>query len=260
MKSAYILAFVFVFFVLSSFAQKKELKSITEHELKAHLEFIASDYMQGRDFGTPIPGLEITADYLKSQCLKMELKPGLPNFTQTVKMISVQTEKENTFIKLKNSQGEDIFQSNDILTFPGSVKNDTVVSKIVFAGYGYQNDDIGYNDFEGIDLTDKMVLIMTRNRELAIDTAKGGDLSKLEMSKLGRIFLSGAKGIIFVSDPLNTIKDWFEMVKDYASQGTFQLDGQERPEIPGNIILATTEIADAILKETEKRLKKFSGR
>jgi hypothetical protein len=257
MKSTYILAFVFVFVVLNSLAQKNELKSITEHELKAHLEFIASDYMQGRDFGTPIPGLEITADYLKSQCLKMGLKPGLPNFTQPVKMISVQTEKENTFIKLKNSLSDEVFKSNDILTFPGSVKNDTVISKIVFAGYGYQNDDFGYNDFEGIDLTDKMVLFMTRNRELAMDTAKRGDLSKMEMSKLGRIFLSGAKGIIFVPDPLNTDQGWFEMVKDYALQGTYQLDVKETQEIPGNIILATTEIADAILKETGKTLEEI---
>ena len=70
-------------------AQKKELETITEKDLKAHLEFIASDKMQGRDFFTEVPGLEITADYLKSQCIKMGLKPGGDDFFQEVEMVSV---------------------------------------------------------------------------------------------------------------------------------------------------------------------------
>jgi hypothetical protein len=257
MKSTYILAFVFVFVVLNSLAQKNELKSITEHELKAHLEFIASDYMQGRDFGTPIPGLEITADYLKSQCLKMGMKPGGVNFSQPLKMISIQTEKENTFIKLKNEIGEKVFKSDDIIIFSELAKNDTLYAKIVFAGYGYQNDEIGYNDFEGIDLNDKIVMIMTRNSEIALDTMKGEDLSKMEMAKLGRIFLSGAKAIIFIPDPMNPDNSWFEMVKDYTSQGIYQLDDDEDSGRPDNIILANTKLANAILKESGKTLEEI---
>jgi len=248
---------LFLFICTTVFAQKKELKSITDFELKTHLEFIAGDNMQGRDFGTPIPGLQITADYLKAQCFEMDLKPGLPNFTQKVKMVSIQSENENTFLKLKNENGEEVYKSNDILTFPGSVKNDTIDAKIVFAGYGYQNDDIGYNDFDGLDLTGKMVMVMTRNRELAIDTAKADDNSKMEMSKLGRIFLSGAKGIIFVPDPLNPDNSWFEMVKDYASQGTYQLETAEEFEMPGNIIIASIEVANATLKESGKTLEEI---
>ena len=249
--------FLFLFLFSTVFAQKKELKSITGFELKAHLEFISSDNMQGRDFGTPIPGLQITADYLKSQSLKMGLKPGLPNFTQTVKMVSVRIEKENTFLKLKNGDGEVVYKSNDILTFPGSVTNDTIDARIVFAGYGYQNDEIGYNDFEDLDLTGKMVMLMTRNRQLAMDTAKTDDNSRMEMAKLGRIFLSGAKGIIFVPDPINPDKSWFEMVKDYASQGKYQLNESEEFEMPGNIILVNNEIANAILKESGKTLEEI---
>ena len=93
MKSRILFTLFFAFTVSVAFSQKKELKSITENELKAHLEFIASDFMQGRDFGTPIPGLEITAEYLKSQCLQMGLKPGGENFTQLVKMISTKNDQ-----------------------------------------------------------------------------------------------------------------------------------------------------------------------
>jgi hypothetical protein len=258
MKSRILITLYFVLTVTISFSQKKELKSITENELKAHLEFIASDYMQGRDFGTQIPGLEITAEYLKSQCLQMGLKPGGVNFTQPVNMQSIQSEKENTFIKLKNLNGETKFKSNEIYTFPGSLKNDTINAKIVFAGYGYQNNETGYDDYNGLELKDKAVVIMTRNPEMAGENKDDEDITKMEMGKLAHIFMSGASAIILVPDPLNTNNDWFEMVKDYASQGTWQTEGSIKEEMPGsNIILASIETADEILQESGKNLKEI---
>ena len=241
----------------SVFAQKKELQSITQYELKAHLEFIASDLMQGRDFGTNIPGLEITADYLKNQCVEMNLTPGLKNYEQTFSMISVKTQTEGTFIKLSNNKGDEIFKSSGIYILPGSVKNDTIKAKVVFAGYGFTDEKTGYNDYEGLDLKDKIVLIMTRNKDLASQTTDLEENTNMEMAKLGRIILSGAKAIILVSDPLNTDGSWFEMVKEYTSEGTNFLEGGETMEIPGNIILSDSEIADEILKETGKTLKEI---
>ena len=239
----------------TGFAQKKELQSITEHELKAHLEFIASDFMQGRDFGTKIPGLEITADYLKNQCIEM----GLKTFEQSFQMISVKTQSESTYLKLKNNAGEEIFKSTDIYTFPGSVKNDTINAKIVFAGYGFVNENTGYNDYEGIELKDKIVLVMARNREISVDTTNKEENTNLEMTKLGRIFLSGAKAVIFVADPLNTYNHWFEMLQEYSASGKYLLEGYEHEEFPANIILASSEIADAILKESGKTLREIQG-
>ena len=89
MKIKLILSMCMLFVFLWSNAQKKELETITENDLKAHLEFIASDFMQGRDFNTDVPGLEITADYLKAQCMKMGLKPGAEGYFQNVDMVSV---------------------------------------------------------------------------------------------------------------------------------------------------------------------------
>lgn len=254
-KTTFTLLFLFV--LAAGFAQKKELKSMTENELKAHLQFIAGDNMQGRDFGTAIPGLQITADYLKSQCLKMGLKPGVENFSQPVKMVSVQTEKKHTFITVKNSDGVELYKSTDIYTFPGSVNNDTIIAKIVFVGYGWVNEDKSYNDYEGIEMKDKAVMLMTRNKVIVSDTTNRDDNTNMEMAKFARIMMSGAKAIIFIPDPLNRDNSWFEMVKDYASQGTYFLEGGKSMEIPGNILLAGSETADTILKESGKSLKEI---
>jgi len=242
----------------AAFSQKSELKSITENELKAHLEFIASDFMQGRDFDTPIPGLEITAAYLKSQCLDMGLTPAAPGFSQPVKLIQIKADTEKSVFTLKNQTDTVAFQSRDIVTFPGSEKNDTISAEIVFAGYGWSNKEIGYNDLDSIKVSGKVVMLMTRNPMIKPDSLS--DLisgSQQEMAKLMPLMLGGAKAVIFIPDPLNADRKWFEMVKEYASGGTYQLEGEKSMKLPGNILFANVETADAILKETGKTLKQF---
>lgn len=251
---------LFTFYVLAGFGQKKELKSITGQELKAHLEFISSDYMQGRDFGTAIPGLEITAEYLKSECEKMGLKSDNQSFSQPLKMISIKTDKEKTWFRLKNKNGETVFKSNNIESFPGLAKNDTISGTLVFAGYGFHNTNTNYNDFEGIELKDKIVMIMTRNREMALQESKDENYTRVEMSKLSRLFLSSARAVIFVPDPGKNDNAWFEMVKDYASQGRWQLEEVEKRGMSsGNIILANHEIANAILSEKELTIQEIQA-
>jgi hypothetical protein len=245
-------------FAVAAFSQKNELKTITENELKAHLEFIASDFMQGRDFGTPIPGLEITAAYLKSQCLDMGLTPAAPGFSQPVKITQIKADPDKTILKLNDLHGAVAFSSKDIVTFPGSEKTDTIKGEIVFAGYGWQNKEIGYNDLDSIKVSGKVVMLMTRNPMIKPDSLT--DLisgSQQEMSKLMPMMLGGAKAVIFIPDPLNPDKKWFEMVKEYASGGTYLLDGENGMQLPGNILFANIETADAILKETGKTLKQI---
>ena len=243
---------------VAAFSQKKELKTITGNELKAHLEFIASDFMQGRDFGTPIPGLEITAAYLKSQCLDMGLTPAAPGFSQPVKITQIKADPTNTAFRLKNEMNEITFTSADLVTFPGSAKNDTISGEIVFAGYGWQNKDKGYSDLDSLEIKDKVVMIMTRNPMVKTDSAS--DLmagSQMEMTKLGPLLMSGAKAVIFIPDPLNPDKKWFDMVKEYASGGSYKLEGENATQLPGNILFANVETADAMLKETGKTLKQI---
>jgi Zn-dependent M28 family amino/carboxypeptidase len=187
----------------------------------------------------------------------MGLKPGQENFSQAVKMVSIQTDSQNTFLILKDTIGNEKYKSTEFVAFPGSVKNDTINTSIVFAGYGNQSKDGNYNDFDSLDIAGKTVMIMTRNRELAMESESSSDITNIEMAKLARIFMLGAKAIIYVSDPQNTDNSWFEMVKEYASVGTFQLEGAESFEMPGSIILANGETANAILQGSGKSLKEI---
>lgn len=260
MNSKIYLTLLFVGIAFSVFSQKKELESITENDLRAHLEFIASDFMQGRDFNTETPGLEITADYLKAQCKKMGLKPGGDNYFQAVEMMSVKPDVENTFIKLQNESGNTVFKSDSIVAYIGTDENEVLEGEFIFAGYGWTDSVKGYDDFEGLDIKDKFVIIMSRNYVLAKDTSQKAGLDiYLEVSKFNNVFKKGARGILSVQDPMNPDKETINWIRDNLLKGSLVLEGEEvkKPSIAGKIILITPSIANNLLKSKGKTIKEL---
>ncbi|MEN8115508.1 MAG: M20/M25/M40 family metallo-hydrolase [Bacteroidota bacterium] len=250
------LTLLFIAFAAIAFAQKKELQTITESDLKAHLEFIASDYMQGRDFNTETPGLEITADYLKTQCEKMGLKPGGKDYFQSLEMVALKPDSENTFMKLIDEEGNATLKDGDIFALGGSANGDTIKGEIVFAGYGWYDDKTKYNDTEGLDIKDKIVLVMTRTPQLVSEDKKS-DMS-IEMKKMSKAVMGGAKALIFVPDPTNPDDSWLESIKKYATGGTYSLQGtKSRPPMRLSLLFGTEKLGDEIIKESGNTLSQI---
>ncbi|WP_346862745.1 M20/M25/M40 family metallo-hydrolase [uncultured Draconibacterium sp.] len=247
------LILLFLSFNLLVRAQKNELKTITENDLRAHLEFVSSDYLQGRDFNSEVPGLEITANYLKAQCMKMGLKPGVEGYFQHVEMVSVVPDFKNTFCKLLDADRNELYSDSDIFSLGGSEKSDTITGDIVFAGYGWYNDKTKYNDTEGMNLKGKVVLVMTRNLE---SVKEGGKIeANTEMRKMQKAMMGGAKAIILVPDPMNDNASILKEIKKYSSGGMFHLkEDNSRLSVPMQMIFGTEQLANEILKETGKTL------
>jgi len=250
---------LFVIFSVAVSAQKKELKSITENDLKAHLEFIASDYMQGRNFGTEIPGLEITADYLKAQVQEMELNPANGSYFQLVEIFCVKPDLKNSFFELKEKNGNLLFRSDDIIDGLNTSENETLEGDIVFAGYGWVDEKLGYNDFKGLDLKNKIVVIMTRNQETVLDSSKIGWVYDFELSKYDTIFKLGAQAVIHCMDPSNPDKTFYQVVKDVSNQGIFLLDIESIKFFPGTVLFAEISIIDKMLKKYDTNLEKLQN-
>ncbi|WP_319500872.1 M20/M25/M40 family metallo-hydrolase [uncultured Draconibacterium sp.] len=234
-------------------AQKKELQTITENDLKAHLEFIASDNMRGRDFFTEVPGLELAADYLKSQCIKLELTPGVEGYFQTIEMEAVTPDPDQTVLKLKDANGNISYQTKDIFSLGGPPKNDTVSGEVVFAGYGWYNEETKYNDTKDLDLKGKIVLVMTRTLEQA-NEGETPDMDT-EMKKMSRALMGGAKAVILVNDPMSPDPEYIESIRKYATGGSLTLKGAKGSLIlPIKLIFGTEELADKMLEGSGKTL------
>nr|WP_319511609.1 M20/M25/M40 family metallo-hydrolase [uncultured Draconibacterium sp.] len=234
-------------------AQKKEMQTITENDLKAHLEFIASDNLHGRDFFTEVPGLNIAADYLKAQCEKMGLKPGVDGYFQTIEMEAVTPDPERTVLRLKDENGKINFETKDIFAMGGPAHSDTISGEVVFAGYGWYNDETKYNDTKDIDVKGKIVLVMTRTLEQA---KTGADPEmETEMKKLSRAMMGGAKALVLVNDPMNPNTEYIESVRKYATGGSLKLkDAKDGFVIPVRLIFGSEKLANKMLESTGKTL------
>lgn len=238
---------------VAAVAQKKELQTITENDLRAHLEFIASDNMRGRDFFTEVPGLDLAADYLKSQCLKMGLAPGVEGYFQNVEMQAVKPDMDQTVFRLIDASGNVSYETKNIFSLGGPPKSDTISGEVVFAGYGWYNEETKYNDTKDLDLKGKIVLVMTRTLE-QVKEGKSPDMDT-EMRKMARALMGGAKAVILVNDPMNPNTEYIESIRKYATGGNLSLKGKRGSLIlPIKLIFGTEELGNKIVEAAGETL------
>ena len=151
--------------VLSQYTPSAAVRSITIKELRHHMFFLASDSLRGRVTGTP--GYQIAARYadkeFRAAGLKSILLDSLGNdtFLQPVpftrkketdrgRLIITSPEGERVFIEGRDFKFS-VFLAND---YPGTPR------PVVFVGYGIDEPDAGWNDYEGLDLTGKIAVML----------------------------------------------------------------------------------------------------
>ncbi|MCF0178240.1 MAG: peptidase, partial [Bacteroidales bacterium] len=148
------------------------LPSIAQNNKESDMDYfreitrtLASDEFGGRK---PLSEYEpLTINYLAEEFKKLGLKPAYgDSYLQAVKEISTLSipEKDRVGIKgTKNSlnliQGKDIVVWSHRNTDKVEVKN----ADIVFAGFGIDDPNYNWNDFDGIDVKGKIILAMVND-------------------------------------------------------------------------------------------------
>ena len=139
-------------------------ESITEAEMRDHIYFLASDYMKGRV--GPSPEYEIAAQYVASQFAQAGLEPiqteleCMDGFFQLVPFEKGVYSADINWI-MQTSNGEKEFLHNkDFKVLEDGIIPDAPL-EVVFAGYGIEEPDHGWNDFEDIDIEHKMVVVLS---------------------------------------------------------------------------------------------------
>lgn len=197
-----------LFLLQGLYSQTVTSPEITVIDLKSHISYLASDELKGRYTGTP--GSRAASDYIKGQFREAGLKllgeDGFQNF-EVVVNVSAGPDNSFKFNDKKATPGV------DYTPFPFS-KNDTVAAGVVFAGYGFEikQDSLVWNDYEGIDVNGKWVMILRGDPEMEKQESRfilyGDDRDKVLIARD-----NGAAGVIFVSGKKFDEKD--ELVSMY---------------------------------------------
>lgn len=199
MKYLFILLTLFTFLSLGflSDGDKDKNPEITSAEIKSHIEYLASDDLEGRFTGSN--GCEEAANYISEQFESYGLKPMFGgDYLQSFPFISGLALGKNNFftLKIKDQSYELDLEKNYIAApFSGAQK---LSGQIIFAGYGISAPILNYDDYAGIDVKDKIVLVMRFNPEYDNPHSKFDEYSTFrQKATVARD--KGAKGIIFVN-------------------------------------------------------------
>jgi Zn-dependent M28 family amino/carboxypeptidase len=132
--------------------------------LAAHIIVLASDSFQGRKPFTS--GETRTLDYLQKEFRSMGLEPGNgDSYLQEVPMVEI-TPDADPQMKVVSAKGsfELLRPADYVLT---TENTDSVVSldgdELIFAGYGVVAPEYNWNDYAGIDVKGKVVLVMVND-------------------------------------------------------------------------------------------------
>jgi Zn-dependent M28 family amino/carboxypeptidase len=136
------------------------LNAITPEGLLAHIKVLASDEFEGRAPGTK--GEEHSVKYITNQFKQIGLKPGNPNgtYTQEVPLAGIKSDPRMSFIvgdKTIDLKYPDDFVASSARLQP-EIKIDD--SDVVFVGYGVVAPEYGWDDYKGLDVSGKTLLML----------------------------------------------------------------------------------------------------
>lgn len=128
----------------------------------AHVQALANDGMEGRGTGTP--GYDRAADYVIAQFKALGLKPaGIDGYKQPVAFVEQTILVDQSRASLVGPQGESVLAVPGDLIFSGGggPVPDNIDAPMVFAGYGLHLPEAGHDDFAGLDLKGKIVVVLS---------------------------------------------------------------------------------------------------
>ncbi|MGN0021565.1 MAG: M28 family metallopeptidase [Sphingobacterium hotanense] len=138
------------------------INAITEAGYRAYVEKLASDEFMGRMPFTK--GDTLTVNYLEEQFKALGLEPGNGNsYFQEVPMVEIKSEPiapKLTFTG-KNSNLSINYLDDYVVGTPRMSNNiDIKDTELVFAGFGIVAPEYKWNDYEGLDVKGKTVVVM----------------------------------------------------------------------------------------------------
>jgi len=135
----------------------RALRTVDSAEIKADIKYLADDKLLGRMPGTP--GYTMAVNYVVGRLKKLKVKPAGEKgaWLQTVRL-----RKAIAHDAALSATGiSSPLIATDYTIYPNPVvpKVETTGS-VVFAGYGISQPGLGYDDYAGIDVKGKVILVM----------------------------------------------------------------------------------------------------
>jgi len=138
------------------------LQKIDPEHIRAHVRFLSHDLLEGR--GTGQRGGDIAGEYIATQLWLNGLKAAGDNgtFFQKVPMVGITPAPETTF-ELVPNKGDSMRLKplDDYVAYDETQRaSDDIDSDIVYVGYGVEAPEYQWDDYKGVDVRGKVLLML----------------------------------------------------------------------------------------------------
>lgn len=235
---------------------EEALALINKENILAHLEYLSSDDLEGREPGKE--GYQLAAQYVADQYAAIGLEPGGDDggWFHQVQLQTYQADPDSAEVILHLDSGDVALEHpEDFVMYGDKVRGeDEVRGEVVYIGYGVHAPELGYSDLDGVDLDGKIVALF------------GGGPQSIKGDKLAHYSSSRTKGkeladrgvigyVSFVSRKTEETLPWprlKQVISAKLSKTWVNAAGEADnyyPEILGRII-ASPAVADTMLAGT----------
>lgn len=190
-------------------AATRAARAVDPTVLRAHLEFLADDALEGRRPGTR--GGKLAARYVAAQFQQLGLEPAGDSATyyHRVPIISL---TPSPALKVIGAKPADLAYRDDYVLW--SMRNDSMVTArgdLVFVGYGIVAPEYQWNDYEGVDAKNKIVVVLVNDPGLRDSTIFRGPILTYYgrwTYKIEEAQRQGAAGILLVHTTDSATYPW----------------------------------------------------
>jgi hypothetical protein len=137
--------------------------AISADRIRAHLEYLADDKLEGRLTGEP--GYLAAADYVAAQFASYGMDPGgEEGWFQPVPLQTYLVDSNSTSMIAHRDGGDRQLVFADDYSMDGDkVREETKVrAEVVYVGYGVHAPEFGYSDYDGVEVAGKIIAMFGR--------------------------------------------------------------------------------------------------
>jgi len=207
-----------------------------------NIKFLADDKLEGRDTGSQ--GERAAQAYAVEQLKSASAEPaGIDGFYQPVKFVSRQIiEKDCSIALIRDGKREPLTLGEDAIIGTRVMPAPQVDAPLVFVGYGLKVPEKNYDDFAGLDLRGKIIVILAGSSSEIPGALASHYQTAAERWKVLRA--AGAIGIVTIMNPASMDIPWSRIALNRAHP-SMDLDYPEFNETEGAQLTVTVNPANA---------------
>jgi Zn-dependent M28 family amino/carboxypeptidase len=214
-------------------AGQQSMNSIDPEHIRATVKYLSDDSLQGR--GTGQKGGDMAADWIGDQFKAYGLEPAGDNgsFFQDVKFYGIRTDQQKTQFSFIPKSGDPMalkFGDDFVATDQTHSERSEIDAPIIFVGYGINAPEYQWDDYKGVNLKGK-VLLMLVNQPPSDDpkffTGKALTYYGRWTYKLEEAARRGAVGAILIHKTEMASYPWEVVHNSWGGESSFLQDAKE---------------------------------